>query len=221
MTTERASTWSLTINNPTSDDEECMNIARSKGWRLDGQLEVGKEGTPHYQIMLKTPQVRFSAIKKVFPRAHIEIARNSQALANYVNKEETRVADLPGDNNKYPSTSRFFDLVWDVIEEFPNGEHFRDLCPRTGNFPKSIRDDVLFAATRILIERGYHVETMAVNNLILNSWRWFHRSLRLRRQADRQTQDASETVSIVSVPTINADSPSSRRGSQVLSDADI
>ena len=85
--TSRSNIWSLTINNPTADDEECIQLARQKGWKVEGQKEVGKEGTPHYQLMLKTPQVRFSAVKKLFPRAHIEIARNATALAQYVTKK--------------------------------------------------------------------------------------------------------------------------------------
>lgn len=96
----RATCWSLTINNPTKSDEEWIQQARQKGWQVEGQLEKGKEGTEHYQLMVKTPQVRFSAVKKQFPRAHIEIARNPAALAQYVAKEETREADLPKASDK-------------------------------------------------------------------------------------------------------------------------
>jgi len=85
----RATCWSITINNPTPDDLLCP----SAGWSLQGQHEVGEEGTPHFQGMLRTPQVRFSAVKKAFPRAHIEIARDEIALEIYVHKEETRVAE--------------------------------------------------------------------------------------------------------------------------------
>lgn len=84
----RASCWSITINNPP-DVIEC-NVP---GWKLDGQLEKGESGTTHFQGMLKTPQVRWSAVKSQFPTAHIEKAVNPKALAKYVKKEETRVGD--------------------------------------------------------------------------------------------------------------------------------
>lgn len=55
------------------------------------QDEIGDEGTLHIQGAVQTTQVRFSAIKKWLPRAHIEVARNKKALLNYVEKEDTAV----------------------------------------------------------------------------------------------------------------------------------
>jgi len=72
--TDRATVWSVTINNPTPSDEEGIALARQRGWQVEGQKEKGSEGTEHYQLMVKTPQVRFSAVKKAFPRGHIEAA---------------------------------------------------------------------------------------------------------------------------------------------------
>jgi len=43
----RATCWSLTINNPTKSDEEWIQQARQKGWQVEGQKEVGAEGTEH------------------------------------------------------------------------------------------------------------------------------------------------------------------------------
>lgn len=78
---DRARYWSLTINNPTPDDEERIALARQRGWRVEGQLEKGEEGTPHYQLCLDCgAQQRFSAVKKAFPRAHIEAAKSAVAL---------------------------------------------------------------------------------------------------------------------------------------------
>lgn len=88
---ERGSCWSITVNNPTLAD---MEPELPPCWKLTGQLESGEEGTTHYQGMLSTPQVRFSAVKKVFQRAHIELARNKAALAKYVHKDDTRIAEV-------------------------------------------------------------------------------------------------------------------------------
>jgi len=91
-TTKRATVWSVTINNPTKEEVECT---LPPGWSLEGQYEKGEDaGTTHFQGLLKTTQVRFSAVKKQFPRAHIEIARNERALKEYVHKEETRVGEF-------------------------------------------------------------------------------------------------------------------------------
>lgn len=78
--TDRATAWSLTINNPTEADEENIQHARQKGWKVIGQLEQGENGTKHYQLLVKTPRIRFGGVKKEFPRAHVEVARNVAAL---------------------------------------------------------------------------------------------------------------------------------------------
>lgn len=96
-TTEKGTCWSITLNNPTESElAQWENISKAATWikSASGQLERGAEGTPHIQGMLKTDQVRFSAVKKLLPRAHIEKARNEKALANYVTKQDTRVAEL-------------------------------------------------------------------------------------------------------------------------------
>lgn len=104
----RSNYWSVTINNPTESDELNIASARQRGWKVEGQLEQGTQGTQHYQLLLQTPQVRFSAIKKAFPRAHIEVARNVSALKAYVRKEDTRVGSLKVDQSLYPSVQQLY-----------------------------------------------------------------------------------------------------------------
>lgn len=96
LTTQRATCWSITINNPTADDIRIWQTATTFPWvkEVVGQIEMGENDTPHIQGLLKTEQVRFSKVKKLLPRAHIEIARNATALAQYVVKEDTRVAEI-------------------------------------------------------------------------------------------------------------------------------
>lgn len=182
---DRATCWSLTLNNPTEDDDECIARARQKGWKVDGQPEKGeKDRTRHYQLILRTPQVRFSAVKKAFPRAHIEIARNPQALETYCHKEETRDGELPSSSDKYPSLSKFWKLVYRVVKDQNwldiRGDRwwrqaFRDLDYKETtwerydyNFPPNLHFlDVTNAAIAVevfercvgqLIEEGYHIE---------------------------------------------------------------
>lgn len=184
--TERATAWSVTINNPGNADEENINLARQKGWKVIGQLERGKNGTPHYQLLVKTPQVRFSAVKKQFPRAHIEIARSISALEQYVNKEETREGDLKQTDEMYPSLQK----LWDMLAEYINDNVWRHTQWIDSNpdgklvmFDKFINE---------IIEKGFVVETMAVNPQIRSCVKQFGESIynrSLRRQTDRQTDE--------------------------------
>lgn len=199
MNTQRATCWSLTINNPTSNDEDYIRLARAKGWLVEGQLEKGESGTMHYQLMVKTPQVRFSAVKKAFPRAHVEVARNPNALAAYVHKDQGRVAQLPAQDNKYPSVSKLWDLI---IECMTNSEDdksvrlmFGSPCPYNDERFRPM--ECFDQAIGKLISRGYYVEHWGVNPQIRAQWKMFWRNILERYylvpQTDRQTDSASES----------------------------
>jgi len=188
---DRATCWSVTINNPLPADDE--NIARAKqksGWKVEGQLEQGENGTPHYQLMVKTPQTRFGSIKKAFPRAHIEVARNVKALSEYVHKDDTKIGSLPA-NDKYPSLT----ALWELFDEYLRTE--QQAVP-TGEEALVVFDQF----TSLYIERGYHIETMGVNPQIRSSVKKYlpsiiFRTRNIRRQkTDRQTELISEVDSI-------------------------
>lgn len=150
--------------------------------------------------MVKTPQVRFSALKSAFPRAHIEIARNVKALTEYVHKEDTRLAELAS-NDKYPSITKLWDLYTDWAGEYiPT-----DPDERLTVFDQFISD---------MIERGYHVETMGVNPQIRSCVKKYlpsliFRSIKLHRQkTDRQTKILSDVESITTDGTEETDEES-------------
>jgi len=184
MTTQRATSWSVTINNPTPSDQENINKARQKGWKVEGQLEKGENGTPHYQLLVKTPQVRFSALKTAFPRAHIEIARNVAALEAYVQKEESRVGQLPTQSEQYPSLQKMWDMLYDWIMLDRNYTHWHEVDPeaRLRMFDDFIRES---------IEAGFVLETMGVNPQIRSAIKLYGKAIlsrsKSRRQTDRQT----------------------------------
>lgn len=91
MDSIRASWWSITINNPTEEDRQRLRDFPSFVKKLKYQDEVGTEGTLHIQGAVNTAQTRLAAIKSWLPRAHIEVARDKQALLKYVEKSETAV----------------------------------------------------------------------------------------------------------------------------------
>jgi len=204
----RGNCWSITINNPSSSDDEAIAVARQKGWRVEGQKEVGANGTPHFQLLVRTPQVRFSAVKKAFPRAHIELARNAEALKQYVHKVDTRESELKDQDNHYPSLQKVFDMWAKYLDR---SYEYKELWIRN-EILEWDEDDYLHSfdkACKSFILDGYVVESIAVNPQVRSSIKKFgyeiiHRSLNRENamdtstdsQTDRQPETLSESSSI-------------------------
>lgn len=87
--------WSITINNYTDNDILLWESVMERASSASGQTEIGKNGTPHIQAFAYFNNgIRFSTLRKLLgERAHIEKARNINALRNYVLKNETRDKD--------------------------------------------------------------------------------------------------------------------------------
>lgn len=226
MTDKRSTSWALTINNPTATDREQIANARSRGWFVEGQVEkADTTGTIHLQLHLKTPHCRFGAVKKMFPRAHIEVARNVPALVNYVHKEETRVAELD-EGDKFPSMGRFLVLLlkeeyvrkpWDNKDGFhcdalEKGQlcYYSDYVPdeRCGFRDPEEWLELLDDGTEALVLKGYHVERYAVNPQFRSSFKKFGPAM-LKRAFDewldeiRQTSTAdADAVARLEVPVV-------------------
>lgn len=205
MSTERATCWSVTINNFNQDDLEQIALARQKGWKVDGQPEKGELGTPHLQLAVRTPQVRFSQVKKTFPRAHIEVARNPDALAKYVVKSETRIGGLSISQERYPSLSKFWKLIYEELADECGG-------PPEDDIPWDKYDDkkilsYLDNATRALIFKGYYVESHATNPAVRSSFLKFHAAILSRAYVDRQTDRQAQIISQQESYTQDANPP--------------
>jgi len=198
MTTDRASCWSITINNPT---EEEVKVTLPSGWKLSGQYEMGENGTKHFQGMLNTPQIRFSAIKKLFPRAHIEIARNKTALSQYVNKEETRIASFGG--NESPSIFKYQDIVADKATY----KEFEQLYPAErlisdyqGDMNKAFMAYIDGICMKLIAEGAKGLEFISINPIWRSSWIKFWPSILERRVKEKQLaeiNDENKTTDIV------------------------
>ncbi len=156
-------------------------------WKLEGQLERGEEGTLHYQGMLSTPQVRFAAVKKVFPRAHIEVARNKNALAKYVHKEDTKVSDV----QSIPTLFEYQVLITNMWNNEEFSQKWNATCEafKTGKIPDI--DDVAMQYLDLLVARDIEsgrrgAEFIAINPMWRSSWKTFWRSIIKRRDASRE-----------------------------------
>jgi len=175
--------------------EEWIHQVRAKGWKVQGQIEQAPTtGTLHYQLMLETPQTRFSAIKKAFPTAHIEVCRNKRALTQYVKKEDTRVAELVKQNDKYPSVAKFWSLIYkfhDVDDDSGWDKSHSEVCFCNVDEQLALEGnplDWLDKITGELIRQGYIVDHIITNPAVRSFWKKFHADILYRaRETDRQT----------------------------------
>lgn len=188
-TRERGTAWSVTCNLRTvarTTVDDSITRARSLGWGVEGQIEQGAEGTQHYQLLLRTPQVRFSAVKKVFPTAHIELARNVKALQNYVHKEESRVEALKTVEVTYLTypmvRNKFF--AW-FVDEYPDYD-IRDADERLQYWDRFIG---------LSITEGMDCDLIGMNPQHRGciSKYWYSYIARVRRQ---QTDSQEQSVAV-------------------------
>lgn len=210
--TERASCWSLTINNPTVED---LNPTLPAGWSMTGQIEVGGEkGTEHYQGMITTPQVRFSAVKKVFPRAHIEPAKNRSALQKYVHKDDTRVGEVQDRKSAIPT---LFDYQHTVAAKWNDEDWKTRLNNTLEDDPKADIGETALAYVDTIVAQDIEmgmigVEYIAINPMWRSAWKKFWKQMVFRerqkmeadkRQTDRQTGEEDEkTPAEISEPLV-------------------
>lgn len=96
--TDRASHWSITINNPTDEDRQRLRTEQRWLRLVRGQDEIAPTtGTLHIQAYANTDQVRKRAIQDWLPRAHVKPCISRDHIANvrdtYTSKDRTAVAD--------------------------------------------------------------------------------------------------------------------------------
>lgn len=203
--------------------DEWVHEARSKGWKVHGQLEQASTGTLHYQLMVETPQTRFSAIKKAFPTAHIEICRNKQALSQYVSKTDTRVGNLVGENDKYPSVAGFWKLVYkqyDVDDSSGWDQAKEEVCLYAEEQQLRLEKDPLAFLDMVagqLIRSGYVIDHIITNPAVRSFWKKFHADILYRtRETDRQT----DTVVLPTIEQTDGNSGSGEEESESFDDGD-
>lgn len=183
----RGTRWSITINCKSisrSTAEECIERARQLGWRVYGQIERGDTGTEHFQLAVNTPQVRFSAVKKVFPTAHIELANNWSALMSYCQKEDTRVEGIKQVSSNYLPWSQLRQMFAEWLLEDEFRPHTTDHDRRLQLWDQFIGE--------LIVDR-YEVDLMGMNAnyraCICRYWR--HYIIRYTQSLQTDTQEVS------------------------------
>lgn len=170
---------------------------KANNWRIEGQIEVGKEGTPHYQGMLITPQKpAFSTVKTVLPRAHIEKARQKDALAKYVHKEDTRVATCETAGVTIPTLFEYQATVAStpgLVDRIH--KHYSEMAAVDSKY--HVDDAALTVVDGVVaqhIEDGMvGIEFIGINPMWRSSWKKFWRSIIKRNGRSQSSQVNSET----------------------------
>lgn len=218
-----SSNWSVTYwfdtenSPPKAKVDEYIEIARQAGYIINGQIEKAPTtGNLHYQLQVKTPWTRKSAVKKMLPTAHVEKTKKSVALQQYVKKEETRVAPLLDADDKYPTSSKLWELIYreyDVCEKEGWDATADEVQLYNETAQAQLEKDPLAFFDQMmgkLIRRGYFVDIMACNPAIRSFWKKFWRDILYRsREAVIQTNKQAELISqqdTINLPTYDAGS---------------
>jgi len=135
--------------------------------------------------------VRFSAVKRQFPRAHIELARNERALKEYVHKEETRVGEFTPIR-----TPNIFEVQTSVCQMWDERE-YEEIRDRLADLHKK---DAIMLYVDTLVDRMIRqgargIEFISINPMWRSSWSRHAHSILHRHESqptppvetDRQT----------------------------------
>jgi hypothetical protein len=120
--------WLIVINNVTTTEEATfrMYCCLKKVY----QIEKGKDGTIHLQGWLYHENNVFVAnIKKIFPRAHIEVCKSNRAVELYSQKTETRLRGPYWSGDEPVGQGHRSDLDQAAVMFLENQDRFIDEYP--------------------------------------------------------------------------------------------
>jgi len=217
---ERSSNWSLTCwftEKSGWDREKLDNVCKMympPDWHLEGQIELGKDSQgEHAQLYLKTPWKRASAVMKMFPKCHVEIARKLIALKQYVHKDDTRVGEFKTIENRSPQWKIVISKFAEWIVTYHEDEH-----DPTDDRKLALWDDFI----RESIKEGLQIDIIGVNpqyrSCVMKYWSAYMYVARQapldNGQTDRQTETSvadppQNILSVESIPTEPCPAPAS------------
>jgi len=193
--------WSITINDKDETLTDKDLVCGLPGWKLEGQWERGENGTRHFQGLLNTPPVRFSAVKRAYPRAHIEVCRDVAKLRNYVHKKETQIAKF--ESNDVPNMFQLQNEVacmwdWKCFRMFHQERNTKAEKAKDVASTDEIALEYLDSLVADMIEEGrIGLEFIAINPMWRSSWKKFWRSILIRNE--RKESDVKATNEIIDI----------------------
>lgn len=154
--------WFCVFNNPSKlfgdiEPKEMVNRAidiwcKDKPQRTCAvNYEIGDSGTPHMHMVLEDPsKVRFTAIQKLFPTAHIEPTRGNKKQAedyilkrgNFAEKNHTVVipAVFHGEINACQGSRNDLSVIEDLIEQGKSPEEIMEISISYRRHKQLIKD---------------------------------------------------------------------------------
>ena len=148
----RNRSWFLTINNPESNELYQHKTERYAAW----QIEKGQNGTEHIQAVIHLSNaISFSAIKKVYPTAHIEVCHDLKASIAYCKKEESRVHG-PWERGEPPKQGKRNDII-DAVEclkeNLGKRKPFKAVCEQYPEVAMKFHKGLHFVANQLVEDR--------------------------------------------------------------------
>lgn len=198
MDTIRGSWWLGTLNNPTEQDRQTIHGPAPRWLRMvKGQDEIGENGTLHIQFALNTRQIRLSQIKEWLPRAHLEVARNANAITNYVSKAATAVANSQFEHNYVTENANktmadIMMMIADVANLDRTRERLAEL--KDNGLPVRKPDDCYKAeywdAVEMLLCQDENLIALLTQTQYLTGWIRTRKVWIMKNEVDRQTKVA-------------------------------
>lgn len=138
-----------------------------------GQLEQGENETTHIQGMIRTEYGRwFNKLRAALPRAHIEPAKNPVALAQYVQKEETRIGSIPTAKVATQATLQERVYVQLAMKRTEDDGSMEDYIRENAVTIRANADAIIDEGVRSLIVDGYFgIEFVMSNNQVRGAFR--------------------------------------------------
>lgn len=141
----------FTLNNWTKSEKSAIieYFEGRKNCSYIFQEETGKDGTPHLQGVFKSKTtIKFSTLKKLFPRAHWEVTKSWSKSVEYCSKEETRTGKIYCSNDiKLPvvvkdpladkKLYKWQKKIIKLLDETPDDRSIYWFWESTGNVGKS------------------------------------------------------------------------------------
>jgi len=163
----RSRAWCFTLNNYSTQEFEDLKKSLPIDTMTQVVLgeEIGESGNPHIQGCVRFKNARsFSSLKKLIPRAHIEICQNWDASVNYCKKDNkfwTNTTERISRKEQYIKDT-FTDVKWypwqeeilEIITKKPNRRTINWYWETTGNVGKSFLCEYLFLTEKALIING-------------------------------------------------------------------